>query len=159
MGATASGPGGDLSKLWLVFGLCDRDRSPCSQVLDRLVLLCAAEVLSDSPHALVDSIFGCDGVDEWPEELWCEIRTLILVLLASSFRRLVVSWTCYPWCLAAICDPRCSAQDRRRAGKLFLQMNSCCLDFACAGRLHTRIWSYGQQVEDEALDSIGRLIG
>ena len=28
-GATASGPGGDLSKLGLVFDLRDRDRSPC----------------------------------------------------------------------------------------------------------------------------------
>jgi hypothetical protein len=86
----------------------------------------------------VNDIGETDSIDDWPDNHWWAIRSVLLTLLGTARRRLLKEWDCYPWRLHRVFDSRRPVVDRFQAAAEFLALGPCCLDPGFSRKLRLR---------------------
>ena len=94
-----------------------------------------SDLLLPDIHGLWNTVFAWQAQDDWPVELWQDLRYCLLVTLGNTFRQLYKVFDAWPWKLCALYDPRKSDAERVEAAEAFLATPPCCLDIGCDRKL------------------------
>ena len=132
----ASSPTKENSEKHAVFNLCNPRRSKARQVLYEMSAMLRA---SDQHHCRMWGVLYRLFDDKWPEEFLRQARSATLVVMGNVWRRLVVEYENYPWCLAAAVDPSVPQNERETVAKAFYNAKECCLDSGFGRPLRAKI--------------------
>ena len=60
-------------------------------------------------------------------------------MVTCLWRRLIVPYIAYPWCLAPLTDPRLDQEEKLEIAVRFVGAQRCCLDSGFAARLRSQV--------------------
>ena len=131
-----SSPTKEDSEKHAVYNLCNPRRSKARQVLYNMsaMLLCSHE-----DHRKMWGVLYLLFNDKWPEEFLRQARSATLVVMGNIWRRLVVEYETFPWCLAPAVDPSEPMHEREKIVDTFYDAKECCLDPEFSRRLRAKI--------------------
>lgn len=124
------------SEKHVVFNLCNPRRSKARQVLYEMSAMLQA---SNENHCKMWGVLYRLFDDKWPEEFLRQARSATLVVMGNIWRRLVVEYEAFPWCLAAAVDPSVPQNERETVANAFYEAKDCCLDPEFSRRLRAKI--------------------